>query len=174
MVTFRILLLWLRSISFILRNWYVLFEAPSFFRKRIMSPSFTSRLLWNYFGWCISLGTCVINQFSNQAMNISSLHFKNVFPLLPTVNGLIGIRSLFRPSRTRFGVIRSRFSRSPVMFPMAKGRFLIEFEISAARVSHWSIDSRSFLIVFWTDSLICGTFHSTFPCMWWAAVGHCS
>ena len=104
--------------------------------------------LSNHFGLCISLGTCVINQFSNQALNICSLHFKNVFGLLLTFNGPIGLRSLFRPSRNRFGVIRSRFSRSPVMFSMAQSRLLMGFEISAVRVSHWSIDSRLFMIVF--------------------------
>ena len=147
MVTFRILLSWLRSISFILPSWYVLFKAPSFLRKSITSPSFTSQSLSNHFGLCISLGTCVINQFSNQALNICSLHFKNVFGLLLTFNGPIGLRSLFRPSHNRFGVIR-RFSRSPVMFPMAQSRLLMGFEISAVRVSHGSIDSRLFMIVF--------------------------
>ena len=101
-----------------------------------MSPFFTSQSLSNHFGLCISLGTCVINQFSNQALNICSLHFKNVFGLLLIVNGHIGLQSLFRQSRNRFGVIRSRFSRLPVMFPMAQGRSLMEFEISAARFSH--------------------------------------
>ena len=85
-----------------------------------------------------------------------------------------GLRSLFRPKRSLLGVSRSRFSRSPVKLPNPIGRLLMQFDICAAIVSHWSRESRWFEIDFSNDWLISFIFLSTLPCMLWPPTGHTS
>ena len=51
------------------------------------------------------------------------------------------------PCSSQFGVKRSIFSE-PIIFPIASRRLLIEFEMTATKVSHWIMESFSLLTVF--------------------------
>ena len=115
------------SVFLIIPNWYIFFKTPSCFRKRTTSPFFTSCSLSDHFGWCISLDIWSIDQFSNQAFNVSSLSWRTNIGLLVTSSGVVELLLLFRPRHNIFGVTRARFSRSPVMYPIASGGWLIEF-----------------------------------------------
>ena len=51
-----------------------------------------------------------------------------------------GQRSLFLPNNRRFGVIKSRHSKSPTMFPVTSGKLLIWLAIDDDNASHWRIE----------------------------------
>ena len=108
-----------------------------------MSPGFRSRSLLYHFGWFMSFGTCDTNHASNQLLNMFSLTLENFDVLLVTFSSLEGLLSLFLPSRNQFGDIKSRYSRSELVYGNANGRSFIEFEICDAVVSHCIMDSLS-------------------------------
>ena len=123
------------SVSLIVPNWYVVFKAPYCFRKRTTSPFLISCSLYTYLVWCISLGTWTNNQFSNQALNISSLSWRNKFGLLVMGSRPVRVQSLSYSRHNLFGFIRSSFLGSLVIFIVASGRSLTEIKIPWASVS---------------------------------------
>ena len=154
-VTLRILSSLLNSTSLIIPYWYVLLRLPSFFRNKITSSTLTSRFTINF-------GTCDNSQFSNHDLKIL-LFWRNLLGVVITSIDPTGLWSLLRPNCILLGVIRSRLFKSLQMLPKANGRLLIEFDISAANVSHCKTERHGLQRFFSTESLIWRIFLSTFP-----------
>ena len=109
--------------------WYLPTRLASSLRNNTISPSLMSKLLLNHLGCFVNCGTQDISQLSNQLLNISSLSFRNLDGLPVTNNGPSGLLSLFRPSFSLFGVIKSIFSNSETRLCDASGRSLMELPI---------------------------------------------
>ena len=109
-------------------------------------------------------GTCERSQFSNHALNmfwfVSTIFFESEVIFTHP----LGLLSLFRPNfNFNLGVIRSIVSKPETKLPIAKGKSLILFAISAAQVSHWMTESHLFNMVFSIYFLTSCTLRSTSP-----------
>ena len=97
--------------------------------------------------------------------------FENLLRILTHSFGLLSLSWL---NSNLLGVIRSIVLKSEIILPSAKGKSLILFAISAADVSYWIAESRSFNMVFSINFLTSYIFYSTFSCILFRTSGHVS
>lgn len=82
---------------------------------------------------------CDVSQLSNQVWDISLCTRRDLLGLFTTFNDPTGLWVL-PPGHSLFDEIKPRVSKSTVILSKTKGRLLIVYSISVAKVSHCSTE----------------------------------
>ena len=108
----------------------------------------------NSFCWCVSFSTCAISQILSQVLNIASLSSKSILNCFKCKDS-VGFQSLFCPRLTLLDVMKSRFSRSTAIFPIANTNQLL-FSIEELIIVYWKWFSQ---LIIWSDEFLARPFH---------------